>query len=297
MRGQELSRRAVLVTSGAALVMLSVTISAAYAQSITNRVLKEGKITVGIHNRPPWGFKAEDGSATGFHPDLVKAVLGPLGVKNVDFVITDFSALIPSLTSKRIDAIASGMQITQARCDQVIFSDPDLAIKATLAVLPGNPLNIHSLADVAKNKAIRLGVFRGATEADLAFKASVEKDRTLLFPDYSSVVSALLSNRIDAILLPSASMAELLKDPNLKGKFDRATPFVGLVENGREAAGYPAIVFRPEDSQLRDLYNESLAKRKADGTLKSIATKYGFTDADIAPEGLTAKDLCPNNYR
>ncbi|MFB6453407.1 ectoine/hydroxyectoine ABC transporter substrate-binding protein EhuB [Bradyrhizobium tunisiense] len=295
MRGREFSRRAVLAGS-AALGMLIGGASLVCADTITDRVLKEGKITIGIHNRPPWGFKAEDGSATGFHPDLVKAVLGPVGVKQVDFVIADFSALIPSLTSKRIDAIASGMFITKPRCDQVIFSNPDLAIKPALGVLSGNPQNIHSLADVANNSALRIGIIRGATEADLAAKAGVPKDRALLFPDYSSLVSALSSDRVGGILLPSASVTELLKDPNLKGKLERAAPFVGLVENGREAAGYPAIVFRPEDSQLRDLYNESLAKRKAEGTLKTIAAKYGFTDTDIAPDGMTAKELCPDNY-
>ncbi|WP_027528004.1 transporter substrate-binding domain-containing protein [Bradyrhizobium sp. Ec3.3] len=297
MAGLEFSRRTALVGS-AALVMLSAGVSAVCAESITDRVLKEGKITIGIHNRSPWGFRAGDGSATGFHPDMVKAVLGPLGVKEVDFVITDFSALIPALMSKRIDAIASGMGITRVRCDQVIFTNPDIVIKLTLAVLPGNPLNIHSLADVANSTAIRIGVIRGATDADIAAKAGVPKDRMLLLPDYSSLVSALLSDRINGILLPTASVAELLKDPELKGKLERASPFVGLVENGQEVAGgYPAIVFRQEDSRLRDIYDESLAKRKAEGTLRKIAAEYGFTDADTNPDGLTAKQLCPDNYR
>ncbi|MBB4398507.1 ectoine/hydroxyectoine ABC transporter substrate-binding protein EhuB [Bradyrhizobium sp. ERR14] len=296
MRGLEFSRRAVLAGS-AALALLGTGISAAYAQSITDRVLKEGKITIGIHNRSPWGFKAEDGSATGFHPDLVKAVLGPLGVKNVDFVIIDWQALLPSLLSKRIDAVATGMQITQQRCETVIFSNPDLAIKDGLAVRPGNPHNIHSLADAAKNPALHLGILRGSSEVERAVKAGVPRDRILLLPDYSALVSAMLGDRIEAAILPPASVNELLKDPNLKGKLERAVPYVGLVENGREFAGYQAVVFRQEDSQLRDLYNESLAKRKAEGTVKSIAERYGFTAGDIAPDDRTAKDMCGANYR
>src|SRR5262245_10662550 len=135
MRGREFSWRPVLVIA-AALAMLSAAVSAVHAQSTADRVLKEGKITIGIHNRAPWGFKAEDGSASGFHPDLVRAVLGPVGVKEVDFVIVDWPALLPSLLSKRIDAVATGMQITPQRCETVIFSNPDLAIKDGLAVLP-----------------------------------------------------------------------------------------------------------------------------------------------------------------
>ncbi|MFB6453413.1 ectoine/hydroxyectoine ABC transporter substrate-binding protein EhuB [Bradyrhizobium tunisiense] len=297
MRGRESSRRVLLVVAASAAVFCAGA-SVVCAQSITDRVLKEGKITIGIHNRPPWGFKAEDGTATGFHPDLIRAVLGPVGVKQVDFLIADWGALIPSLLSKRIDAIATGMQISPARCDQVIFSNPDLAIKDTLAVQPGNPYKIHSFADVAKDPAIRIGAIRGATiQIDHATKADIPKDRVRSFPDYSSLVSALFAGRVDGLLLPPESVTELLKDPNLKGKLERAAPFVGLVENDREVAGYSAIVFRPEDAQLRDLYNESFAKRRAEGTLKAVAEEYGFADADIAPEDRTARVLCPDNYR
>lgn len=243
------------------------------------------------------GRRGDSSSASGFHPDLVKAVLGPLGVKVVDFVIVDWQALLPSLLSKRIDAVATGMQITPQRCETVIFSNPDLAIKDGLAVRPGNPHNIHSLTDVAKNPALHLGILRGSGEVDRAVKAGVPRDRIFLFPDYSALVSALLGDRIEGVVLPPASVSELLKDTNLKGKLERAVPYVGLVENGREFAGYQAVVFRQEDSQLRDLYNESLAKRKAEGSVKSIAEKYGFAEGDIAPNDWTAKDVCGPNYR
>ncbi|KGT72924.1 amino acid ABC transporter [Bradyrhizobium japonicum] len=296
MRRLEFSRRALLLGS-AALALRGAGVSAACAQSIADRVLKEGKITIGIHNRSPWGFKAEDGSPSGFHPDLVKSVLGPLGVKKVDFVIIDWQALLPSLLSKRIDAVATGMQITPQRCETVIFSNPDLAIKDGLAVRPGNPHNIHSLADVARDPALHLGILRGSSEVDRAVKAGVPRDRILLFPDYSALVSALLGGRIEGVVLPPASVNELLKDANLKGKLERAVPYVGLVENGREFAGYQAVVFRQEDSQLRDFYNESFAKRKAEGTVMAIAERYGFTEGDIAPNDWTTKDICGANYR
>lgn len=296
MIGLLLSKRTAVV-AGAVLTFFGSCISNVYAQSISDRVLKEGKITIGIHNRSPWGFKGADNQVTGFHPDLVRAVLGPLGIKEIDFVIAEFPALIPSLMSKRIDAIASGMAVTPARCEQVIFSNPDLAIKDTLVVKPGNPLNIHSFADIAKNADIRLATLRGSTQVDNAVKAGIAKDRILLFQDYGSLVSALVAGRVEALILTTAAAIDILKDPNLKGQLERATPFVGLVEEGREAASYTAVEFRTEDAKLRDLYNEELEKRKADGTVKKIAAKYDFTDAELAPENLTAKALCPNNYR
>ncbi|TIR62514.1 MAG: transporter substrate-binding domain-containing protein, partial [Mesorhizobium sp.] len=180
MAGLEICRRAFVVGS-AALAISSSRVSVATAQSITDRVLTEGKLTIGIHNRAPWGFRANDGSVSGVHPDMIKAVLGPLGVENVDFVIMDWGALIPSLVSRRIDAIASGMAITPERCKQVIFSNPDLAIGDGVVVLSGNPHKIHSFADVAKNPALRMGGGRGSANAKHAIEAGVPKDRVLLF--------------------------------------------------------------------------------------------------------------------
>ncbi|MBK3662785.1 ectoine/hydroxyectoine ABC transporter substrate-binding protein EhuB [Bradyrhizobium diazoefficiens] len=286
-----------MLIGSAALAVSGAGASAVSAQSITDRVLKEGKITIGIFNGEPWGFVGQDGKVTGFHPELIAAVLGPLGVANIDFAIVDWPALIPSLLSKRIDVIACGMAITPVRCEQVIFSNPDLAIGDAALVKTGNPHNIHSYADVARNPALRMGTARASIEVDNAIKSGIPKDRMLLFPDGDSLVSALLAGRIDVLMNPTPAVIPTLKDPNLKGKLERAIPFTGLVENGREQAFYTAVEFRPEDARLRDLYNESLAKRRAEGTVTTIAARYGLTASDIAPDSLTAKDLCPNNYR
>ena len=50
--------------------------SSANAQSITDRVLEEGKITIGIHNQAPRGHAEGEGKAAGVGPDMIEAVLG-----------------------------------------------------------------------------------------------------------------------------------------------------------------------------------------------------------------------------
>lgn len=294
MQSVRMSRRATLV-SLAAFGALAWAPIAANAQSIKDRVLQDGKISIGIHNEKPWGYVGEDGKVAGLGPDTLRAVLGPLGLKEVDFVVVDWPALIPSLMSKRIDVIASGMAVTPVRCEQVIFSNPDLAIGDALLVVQGNPKNIHSYDDIAKNPGLRIGGTRGSTNIENAVKAGIPKDRALQFD--GGEISALLAGRVDAIAWSVPTALGALKDPNLRGRIERALPFSGLKENGRDAAFYTAIEFRPEDADLRDMYNQSLAKLRANGTILKIAEKYGLTDADLAPSGLTAKDLCPQNYR
>src|SRR5690606_6183890 len=101
-----------------------------------------GTVTIGIHNRAPWGFRTAEGDVSGYHPDLVRAVFSSLGIDKVDFVAAEFGALIPGLQAKRFDMIASGLAITPERCEQVLFSEPDLTIVDGLLIKQGNPEGI-----------------------------------------------------------------------------------------------------------------------------------------------------------
>lgn len=294
MQNTKILKRAVLI-GGAVVAIACAALSPARAEELADRVLSDGKITIGIHNQAPWGYVGKDGKVAGVGPDMIRAVLGPLGVKEVDFVAMDWGALIPSLMSKRIDVVASGMAITEERCKQVIFSNPDLVIGDGVVVLAGNPHNIHSYADIAKNSELILGGGRGSSNSENAIKAGVPEDRMVLFQDTQSSVAALLAGRIHADTESMGTAINTVNDPKLKGKIELAQPFTGLVlEDGREAANYAAITFRPEDAKLRDLYNESLEKKKGDGSVEEVFAKNGFAGFPVAPTGLTPKDLFPN---
>jgi len=262
------------------------------AMATTADVIKEkGKLTIGIHNRSPWGFRDADGQAAGFHPDLVRAAFAPLGVKDIEFVISDFGALMPGLIANRFDMIASGIAITPARCKAVIFSEPDLAVGDSLIVAQGNPYNIHSYADVAANSKIRLGGGRGTLNTKNAIDAGVPESQMVLFQDTESLISAVIAGRVDAATLSAPSVISALQDRNIKG-VERAVPFRGLVRNGNPAAMYTAIAFRAADVGLRDTYNAQLIKLKGDGTVKKIMEKYGFTDEEEVPSSVTTEQVC-----
>src|SRR5690554_6068966 len=97
-----LSRRAALsmLLASPALAMLS---RPAAAETTLQRILRSGRLSLGFHNRAPWGFRGPDGQAAGYHPDLVRAAFGPLGVNQFDFTIAEVPALIPGLVADRFD--------------------------------------------------------------------------------------------------------------------------------------------------------------------------------------------------
>jgi len=270
--------------------ILLATTGALRAETTRERVLREGKIVIGISNGAPWGFRGQNGEPAGFHPELIRAAFESLGVHQVEIVVTEFGALIPALTAQRFDAIAAGLYITPERCGLVAFSDPDLQLADAALVAEGNPKKIHSYAQIAANPEIKFGVGRGSTTAKNAVAAGVLDTRMLLFPDIQSNVSALLTGRIDVAAFSAPTVARILADVNVHG-IERALPFEGVQENGKERYGYSAIAFRKEDSDLRDLYNSRLKQLKIDGTVARIMAKNGFSDQETAPD-LTSRQVC-----
>jgi polar amino acid transport system substrate-binding protein len=252
------------------------------------------KLVVGIHNRTPWAYRDKDNKVVGIHPDVIRAVFAPLGVKEFEFVVSDFGAMIPGLLAGRFDIIASGVAITPPRCEQVLFSEPDVAVGDSLLVKKGNPLNLHSYEDIAKNPKVRLAGGRGSENTKNAIAAGVPESQISLFPNNEAAVSAILADRADVTTLSVPSAIGVIDEQKVEG-IERAVPFKGLIKpNGQPAKLYTGTVFPKGSAKLRDAYNAELAKLRASGGLKPIMEKYYFT-ADEDAGAITTAQICAGN--
>ncbi|TIQ83595.1 MAG: ectoine/hydroxyectoine ABC transporter substrate-binding protein EhuB [Mesorhizobium sp.] len=265
--------------------------STAHAQDALERARQTGKVTVGIFNQAPWGFVDANGAVKGQSVDVLKAAFAPLGITEIDAVVTEFGALIPGLQARRFDVIAAGLYIKPERCKVVAFGDPDIKMGEAFLVAKGNPKSLRSYTDVAQKSDVVLGAGRGSVEGQIALDAGVPKSRVLLFPDMDSVLSALIAGRVDVFAATTATVtagAAAASD-----KVERALPFTQPVDaNGNVIYGYPALAFRQDDSDFRDAYNAELKKLKESGKLLEILRAYGFTENELLPADLTAADLC-----
>jgi polar amino acid transport system substrate-binding protein len=269
-------------------VLLTWNVGGASAETTGERVLREGRIVIGIHNRSPWGFRDEKtGEPTGWHPDLLKAAFADIGVRNLEFQVTEFGALIPGLLAGRFDVVASGLAITPERCKQVAFGAPDLQAPDAAIVLAGNPKKIHGYVDIAVHEDIIMGAGRGSVVTTNAKAAGVPESRMLLFPDIESNLSALRAGRIDTALMASPTVIGLLAGNGSEG-LERAAPF----DVGKAHTNFAAIAFRQEDVDLRATYDAQLAKLKGTAAFADIMKKYGFGEAETVPPGITTVDLC-----
>ncbi|WP_162175077.1 ectoine/hydroxyectoine ABC transporter substrate-binding protein EhuB [Paraburkholderia mimosarum] len=224
----------VLSTLAASVALLGA--STTHAQGVLNKAKATGTIRVGIFNQAPWGYVDANGNVKGQTVDILRAAFAPLGITKIDAVVADFGALIPGLTSKRFDVIAAGLYIKPERCKLVAFGNPDIQMSDALLVPKGNPKNLHSYADIAKDKSVMLATGRGSVEYQHAIDAGIPKNRVSPFTDNDAELAALTSHRADAVVETAATISVWAKASD---KLERALPFAQPVgADGKVQYGY-----------------------------------------------------------
>jgi polar amino acid transport system substrate-binding protein len=111
-------------------------------------------------NYPPFAFVDKSGNPDGFDVKALDWIAKEMGFK-VKHVPMDWDGIVPSLKTKKIDIVASGMSITDERKKQVNFTVPYWKIKQVLVAKKDSKITVEkALADGNK-----VGVQRGTSEA------------------------------------------------------------------------------------------------------------------------------------
>ncbi|MGO1532260.1 MAG: transporter substrate-binding domain-containing protein [Micrococcaceae bacterium] len=245
-------------------------------------------ITVGIAGEVPYSYLNADGDPEGATVALAERIFGDMGY-DVEAELVNWDNLIPGLNAGRYDAISAGMSITPERCEEAAFAEPEIMYTTALLVEEGNPHDVHTLDDVLElqenGEDITLATLTAGIEADYSTQMGL---------DYNGVGSAdeglemVQGGRADVFALTAISLSEMAGDAE---GLEVTEPFVQEVD-GVMQYGAGSTVFRQDDTELLDEYNEHLAELKANDELGSIIGEFGFTDAEVPPEDLTAEALC-----
>ena len=247
-----------------------------------DQLKEQGFARIAIANEPPWTMVTTGGEVSGAAPDLARAVLNKMGIKEIVASVSEYGAMIPGVQARRFDMVAAGLFIKPERCEAVLFSQPDLCDAESFMIKAGNPLNLRSFADVASSGA-KIGVVGGGTEEKLAIEAGVDRANIVVVPDPQSGAKLLQDGRIDVYALPVLSISDLLKkaeDPSL-------AMFAPVENTPIFCAG---VAFRKQDGALRDAYDVALTEMKASGEFAAIIEPYGYS-ADAAMQQ-TRENLC-----
>lgn len=221
-------------------------------------------IIVGLDdNFPPMGFKDEKNEIVGFDIDLAKEAAKRLG-RPVEFKSIDWSSKEAELKSGRVDVLWNGLDITDKRKENMLFSDPYMDNRQIIFVKAGND-SIKSEADLA-GKVV--GTQSGGTTEEYIDSNEALKNSLKDYKKYSDYVTAFMdleNGRLDAIV------ADEIVGRHYMSKHANAISAVDVAVGPVSTFG---IGFKKDNNALRDEVQKVLNEMKADGTMAKISEKW-----------------------
>ncbi|MET7371735.1 ABC transporter substrate-binding protein [Micromonospora arida] len=231
-------------------------------------VLRAGTLT----DAPP-NVYLKDGKFTGFDNDLLTAVAGKLGL-TVEFVGTDFSALLSQVNNRKFDVGSSSITITEARKKTVDFGNGYDFGYFGLDVPAGSP--ITGFDQLAGKRVV---VVQGTVQDDYATGKQLNPVRV---PDYNGAINQLKAGTADAWIAPAEIGEKSATDSN--GKITVAAKQLSPAPT--------AYAVAKGNDKLREALNKALDEVIADGTWSRLQAQYypgRPIPADFTPGSGTVK--------
>ena len=254
-----------------ALCMMLVLAVTALAGCGSNSAQKEEakKIVVGLDDSfPPMGFKDEKNEIVGFDIDLAKEVAKRLG-REVEFKAIDWNSKEAELKSGRVDILWNGLDITDKRKENMLFSEPYMDNRQIVFVAKNGKVSVAGEADLAGKT---IGTQSGGTTEEYfenkpELKASMKEVK--YYPDYINAFMDLENGRLDAVVGDEIiGRYYISKHPDEIQAIDTV---IGTVSQF-------GIAFRKDDQKLRDEVQKVFDEMKADGTVSKISEKWFAKD-------------------
>ncbi len=231
-------------------------------------IVENGKLVIGITDFDPMDYKDANGEWIGFDADLARAVCEKLGVE-AQFKVITWGQKENELNTKSIDAIWNGMTITDAIKNVADVSDAYMTNYQVIVVKDAEAYDsIESLAGK-----------RIVAEQGSAGEAAIKADAALSkgYKPVEAQADALLqvqSGQAQACVIDYVMAGSML----VEGKtYSNLSIISGVKLGDSESYG---IAFR-KGSDVTAAVNKALDELAADGTVKTIAEKYGLEDSII----------------
>ncbi|KAA1422484.1 transporter substrate-binding domain-containing protein [Mumia zhuanghuii] len=210
----------------------------------------------------PFQYPDDSGEIVGFDTDLLGLLADDMGLET-EIVDVDWNQVTSGAAFKagKCDVGMGGMTITPEREAAIAISDP--YFEATQALLVKADSGIAGLEDL---KGKKLGVQTDTTGEVYANENAAKYGYTpVAFDDLSLEATALLANRVDAVINDNGVLYDFVKDnPDTKV----ATEF----DTGEEY-GFAAVK-EANGEKLIERLNGVLTTSKEDGSYDEIFAKY-----------------------
>ena len=212
---------------------------------------------------PPYEFyDDETGEIVGIDAEVADAICAKLGC--VCYIVDmDFDAIIPAVTTGKIDFGMAGMTVTEERMQSVDFTTSYAT--GIQVVIVKEDSEITSVDDLfAEGANHKIGVQQGTT-GDLYCSWDIEDEglgSVERFKNGTDAVLALTSGKVDCVVIDNEPAKNYIAANE------------GLKILDTEYAVEDYAIALAKDSELTEQINAALEELIADGTVKAIIDKY-----------------------
>ena len=218
--------------------------------------VEPGVLTMGTNATfPPYEYKDGD-DVVGIDAEIAQALADKLGLK-VKIVDMDFDSLIASVQSGKIDMSLAGMTVTEARKQNVDFTDSYATGVQVIIVKEDSDI---ASADDLEGKLI--GVQQGTT-GHLYCADDFGEENVIPYANGATAVQALLQGKVDCVVI----------DQEPAKAFVEANAGLKILETAYTTEDYAAAVSK-DNPALTAALNSALQELKDDGTIQGILDKY-----------------------
>ena len=212
---------------------------------------------------PPYEYyDDETGEIVGIDAEVAAAICEKLGCE-LEIVDMDFDAIIPAITTGKIDFGMAGMTVTEERKQSVDFSTSYAT--GIQSVIVKEDSDITSVDDLfAEGASHKIGVQQGTT-GDLYCSWDIEDEglgSLERFKNGTDAVLALTSGKVDCVVI----------DNEPAKKYVEANEGLKILDTEYAVEDYAIALAK--DSELTGKINAALEELIADGTVQAIIDKY-----------------------
>ena len=180
---------------------------------VLDNILQRGELVLGTAgSMPPLNMTTKDGEVIGFEVDLAKMMADAMGVK-LRIETMEFSKLLPTLESGKVDMVMSGMTMTPRRNLKVAFVGPYyVSGKAFLTKI--ETIAKAKEATEVNSPNTRLTALKGST-SQYFVEAVLPKVQFIPAKDYDEAVDLVLRGKVDAMVADyPICVVSLFRHPN-----------------------------------------------------------------------------------
>ena len=231
-------------------------------------IQQKGTLVVGMTDFAPMDYKDENGEWIGFDADMARKVAEALGVQ-IQFVPIEWGNKLMELDNKSVDCLWNGMTITDEITSGASATVP-YAMNAQVVVLT------KEKAQQYEQGTLQLEDLAFVVEEGSAGQTALD-EKELSYLTVSAQTDALMevaAGTSDAcvidLLMAGATIGEGTDYENLT--------YVEKLTEEEYGVGVR------KGSDLADFINEQFQKLYQDGTMKTLAEKYGISENLIAQE-------------